>query len=71
MQYYDINETAARRAKEANSYRDYKPGSATTNYRAMVDAARELGERQKQRIDPMHHDKVDYWVDLLYQSLFA
>ena len=57
--YHEINEAAARRAKEANSYSDYKAGSATAEYRAMVDAANELAERQKKRVDPMHHDKID------------
>ncbi|MCL2853334.1 MAG: DUF3560 domain-containing protein [Defluviitaleaceae bacterium] len=57
--YNEINETAARRAKEANSYRDYKEGSATSEYRAMVDEAKEIAERQKQRVDPMHHEKID------------
>lgn len=69
MDYYKINEEAARRAKEANSFRDYVPGSATSEYRAMVDAARELGEQQKQRIDPIHHEKVDYLVDLYARKL--
>jgi len=57
--YHEINETAARRAKEANSYNNYKTGSKTAEYRAMVDAAKELADRQKQRADPMHHDKID------------
>ena len=34
-----INEGAARRAKEMNSFSDYKEGSATAEYRAMVDKA--------------------------------
>lgn len=34
--YYPINETAARRAKDANSFYDYKPGSATAEYRSDV-----------------------------------
>lgn len=29
VQYYPINEEAARRAMEANSFSDYVPGSAT------------------------------------------
>ena len=37
--YYKINEDAARRAKEMNSFYDYKPGSATEEYKAMVDKA--------------------------------
>ena len=35
--YYEINENAARRAKEANSYSDYKEGSATACYKSAVD----------------------------------
>lgn len=57
--YHEINETAARRAKEANSYGDYKAGSKTAEYRSMVDAAKEIAEKQKQCVDPMHHDKID------------
>ena len=37
--YYPINEEAAKRAKDMNSFSDYQPGSATTSYRAMVDEA--------------------------------
>lgn len=29
MTYYPINEDTAKRANDANSFRDYKPGSAT------------------------------------------
>ena len=39
INYYPINEGAARRAKEMNSFSDYKEGSATAEYRAMVDKA--------------------------------
>ena len=35
MKYYPIDEEAARRAKQANSFSDYTPGSATAEYRAM------------------------------------
>ena len=44
--YYPINEEAARRAKNANSFSDYVPGSATAAYREMVDRAYALGEQQ-------------------------
>ena len=54
MSYHTINEEAARRANDMNSFRDYKAGSATAEYRRMVDAATELAERQKQRVDPMY-----------------
>lgn len=57
--YYPINEEAARRAKEANSYSDYRPGSVTAEYQQMVDEATQVAERQKARVDPMHHEKID------------
>ena len=69
MNYYPINEETARQAKQANSFSDYIPGSATSEYREMVDKAYELGERQKQSIDPMHHEKVDYLVDRYARKL--
>lgn len=57
--YYEINEEAARRANDMNSMRDYKPGSATAEYRAAVDYAAELVERQKKTVSPFYHDKLD------------
>jgi len=69
MAEYTINEDAARRAKEANSFSDYRPGSATSMYREMVDEARELGDQQKKRVDPMYHDKIDHLVDLYARKL--
>lgn len=59
MTYYPINEDTAKRANDANSFRDYKPGSATAAYRAEVDKAAALAEKQKAKVDPMHHDKLD------------
>ena len=67
--YYPINEGAARRAKEANSFSDYVPGSATTEYRQMVDQAVELAERQKQRVDMEYHSKIDHLLDLYARKL--
>ena len=61
--YYEISEAAAKRAKDMNSYSDYAPGSATAGYRAMVDEAYALAEKQKARVDPMYHDKIDALVD--------
>ena len=69
--YYDISEQAARRAKEANSFYDYKPGSATADYRAMIDEAREMAENQKQRVDPIYHEKIDRLVDTYARKLAA
>ena len=51
--YYKINEDAARRAKEMNSFSDYKAGSATAEYRTMVDRAAEIAENQKKQVDPI------------------
>ena len=67
--YYTINEGAARRANDANSYYDYKPGSATAEYRSMVDKAVEIAEHQKNRVDPMYHEKIDSLVDTYARKL--
>jgi antirestriction protein ArdC len=67
--YYTINESAARRANDMNSFSDYKPGSATAEYRQMVDNAVEIAERQKKRVDPMHHEKIDSLVDTYARKL--
>ena len=67
--YYTINEGAARRANDANSYYDYKPGSATAEYRSMVDKAVEIAENQKKRVDPMYHEKIDSLVDTYARKL--
>ena len=69
--YYTINEAAARRAKEMNSYFDYKPGSATAEYRSYVDEAVRLAERQKARVDPMYHEKIDSLLDTYARKLAA
>ena len=67
--YYPINEEAAKRAKDMNSFSDYQPGSATAGYRAMVDEAYAAAERQKARVDPMYHDKIDALVDRYARKL--
>lgn len=69
MSYYTINEEAARRANDMNSFRDYKAGSATAEYRRMVDADTELAERQKQRVDPMYHEKIDRLLEIYCRKL--
>ena len=70
--YYPINEETARRAKNANSFSDYVPGSATAAYREMVDRADAIGGQQKGRVDPMYHEKIDGLIDLslIHISLF-
>ena len=71
VKYYPINEAAARRAKEMNSYSDYKPGSATAEYRSYVEEAVQLAERQKARVDPMYHEKIDSLLDTYARKLAA
>ena len=67
--YYPIDEAAARRAKEMNSYRDYKPGSATAAYRQEVDKAAAIAGAQKARVDPMYHEKIDRLLDAYARKL--
>ena len=69
--YYTINEAAAKRAKDMNSFSDYKQGSATAEYRHYVDEAVQLAERQKQRVDPMYHEKIDSLLDTYARKLAA
>lgn len=67
--YYPINENAARRAKEMNSFFDYQPGSATAEYRHCVDQAVQIAEQQKERVDPIYHEKIDRLVDSYARKL--
>lgn len=67
--YYPINENAARRAKEMNSFFDYVPGSATKEYRYCVDQAVQIAEQQKERTDPDYHEKIDRLVDTYARKL--
>lgn len=71
MTYYPINENAARRAKEMSSFSDYKSGSATAEYKRAVDEAAELAERQKKRVDPMYHAKIDALLEQYSRRLAA
>ena len=61
--YYEISEESARRANYMNSMRDYRPGSATAEYRGEVDKAAALVERQKQKVSPFYHDRLDALLD--------
>ena len=69
--YYPINEDAARRAKEAMSFDSYKPGRSTAEYRHYVDKAVELAARQKRRVDPSFHAKIDGLLDAYARKLAA
>lgn len=67
--YYPINEDLARRAKEMNSFSDYKAGSATESYRTAVDEAVKIAEAQKAKVDPMYHEKIDSLLDTYARKL--
>ena len=69
--YYEIDEAAARRAKEANSFYSYVEGSATAAYRREVDRAAEIAERQKSRVSPEYHDRIDELLDAYARRLAA
>ena len=69
MIYHTINEEAAKRAKHANSFSEYVPGSATKSYRAEVDLAASIAEKQKARVDPMYHDKIDSLLEKFAREL--
>ena len=61
--YYEIDENMARRAKEMVSMSGYKPGSATESYQAQVDEAADLVAKQKAKLSPFYHDKLDALLD--------
>lgn len=67
--YYPIKEDAARRAKEANSFRDYISGSATKEYRQNVDKAKEIADFQKTQVDPIYYEKIDRLLDTYARNL--
>lgn len=69
MTYYTINEDAAKRAKDANSFFEYVSGSATHHYREEVDAAAAIAEKQKASVDPMYHAKIDALLDKFAREL--
>ena len=51
------------------SYYDYAPGSATARYRRAVDEAASLAERQKRKVDPIHHERIDKLLDTYARRL--
>lgn len=69
MKYYPIIEADARRAKEANSFSDYKENSATNEYKVMVDRAYEVAEKCKATVDPIYYEKLDALADAYARKL--
>lgn len=67
--YYDINETRARQAKHMNSYYEYRPCSATEEYRTMIDKAADIAEVQKTNVGTEYHDKIDRLLDAYARKL--
>ena len=61
--YYPINESTARLAHEMMFMSDYKPGSATEEYRASVDKATALVEQRKAVTSPWYHEKLEALLD--------
>ena len=52
-----------------NSFFDYVEGSATAEYRRAVDRAASIAEQQKQKVDPIHHEKIDRLLDTYARKL--
>ncbi len=52
-----------------NSFSDYKEGSATAEYRAMVDKAAAIAGKAEIRVDPMYHEKIDHLLDTYARKL--
>lgn len=63
VRYYEINEDTARNAHYCVHMSDYKPGSATAEYRCAVDKAAALVETKKAHVSPFYHDKLDALLD--------
>lgn len=61
--YYEINESSARAAQDMNSFSDYAAGSATAEYRGMVDKAAALAELCKEGQSAEAVEKIDRLLD--------
>ncbi len=69
VKYYSIDEGAARRSKEMMSFFDYREGSATEEYRKQVDQAVQIAVAQKEKVDPVYHEKIDTLLDTYARKL--
>lgn len=54
-----INEKTAQAAWNANHFGDYRAGSCTAEYTALVAEARKIAEEQKQRVPEKYHKKIN------------
>ena len=50
-------------------YRRLQTIMATADYRQMVDEAAEIAKRQKERVDPSFHEKIDRLLDTYARKL--
>lgn len=67
--YYQINENIAARAKSMMSFNDYKQGSATSEYQKLLNEAYSIAQQQKNKVDSMYHEKIDYYCHLYARKL--
>lgn len=63
--YYEISEELAKRAKQMNSFSDYKEGSTTKEYIAQVDEAYEMVEEVLEE----NKEKALYYADMYAKKL--
>ena len=68
MTYYPIDEHTARLSHNMMSYSEYQEGSTTNEYRALVNAAAELAERQKAK-KPEYAEAIDMLLDRYARKL--
>ncbi len=67
--YYEINEKVAAIANDMVSFSKYEQGSATAEYRRLVDKAAKIAEQKKKETDPIYHSKITYYFDLYAKKL--
>jgi hypothetical protein len=63
MKLYEIDEKAAARAKEMTSFGEYVYGSATREYKIQCEKALLMAEHQKEKVDGIHHERIDTELD--------
>lgn len=61
--YYPIDETLARRAHEANSFREWREGAETAAYRQQIDKAVVIAEKQISIVDEEYHQRIYNLLD--------
>ena len=64
-----INEELARQGWNMGHMSDYKPGSATEEYRSYVNEAEKLAEECKKKTDPMYHAKIDRLLEVYREKI--